>query len=298
VGIGLLFLSYYYVRHFEQLIITRVVQIQPARAGALEEGITVLATVIREEIPIIAPVTGKLEKLATEGQRVRRGAILASLVPVGTGEQTTPSKINLRATQPGIVAYHLDGLEKVLVPGLIDSLEADRVYELAAKANPKEEQVVGNGTAAIKIIANLTPVLLYIQIPTTAVGADWKTGKELTIKIQGAEEGFKARITTLRKDDDKSVIILSLPCHREFWYPRQLTMNLITNRFLGFILPGTSLVKKESKFGVYVLYRNKVQWREVEVLGSVGRQTAVEGLTEGASVIVNPRWVAEGKQLK
>lgn len=83
-----------------------------------------------------------------------------------------------------------------------------------------------------------------------------------------------------------------IPAHLD---QRWLSVRLVTSSCRGMIVPATALVEKNGKTGVYVLFKQRTRWHQVEVVGKVGDKAAVRGLEEGTPVVGNGQAVREGE---
>lgn len=264
-------------------------ELAPAQRGVLEETYPWKVIILREEKSLLAPVAGRLDFLVMEGERVAAGAPLAYLTPLEWGLP----KFEVRAPEPGVVCFHVDGREAAFSPKQAEVL----AWETQAKEVPEvipnvQKEEVSAGGVVCKLIDSLQPVVLWGKVPA-AVGTTWKEGKRLSLRFPGRTTKVEAVVRSLRGEE----AFLELPFFPDLCSYRRLQVELVTASYEGVILPGKAVIWQGDKLGVYLNVKGRVHWVPVEVKGRVREEMVVKGIEAGTLVILNPERAREGMPL-
>ena len=114
-----------------------------------------------ENSMIQSDILGDIKPIKREGIRVAKNQVVLSVVG-NTAENT--SKKDFYAPISGLVSYHIDGYELLKTADDIRGLDFNRMYE-AEKSSTKKTTVTEKGERVAKVIDNLKPVRLYMNVP-------------------------------------------------------------------------------------------------------------------------------------
>ncbi|MDN5361198.1 MAG: hypothetical protein PWP70_245 [Moorella sp. (in: firmicutes)] len=260
--------------------------IQQVDSGTLEDNLPLEVYIAREEQVLTAPATGNLTPVVPEGERVPVGATIARLLPVAAGAHP----VDLKAPYPGQVSYETDGLEGSLQPAKLGNTSYQDLKRLVNLARPVTARgQVREGDPVVRLVNNLAPLRLYAPLKERPAG--WQEGREVTLKVPGSNGDVRARLLRLQDEGNQQAAILEVATWDSNWLlPRQMQVVAVLHRYRGIIIPASALADGPGgKQGVYLLGARELQWQPVEVLGQVGDQVAVQGLTDGSEVVLRPR---------
>ena len=220
-------------------------QLTTVKYGVLEEWKEKKAVVVRSETALAVPGTKKsIRYLVEDGTRIHKGALLLKIESPEidrTGENTN---YKLYAPRAGTVYKETDGLESVLTPSGIKSLNLNSVYDKVSKGIMEHQDKEGD--TVIKIVDNLSPAYLLFPASRNKRGR----GSSLSFRISGSGEVITG--TVLGTHENIMVLKLTL-VPKELMADRLCTIEVITRRASGLVVPASSLVEKNNVSGVYVL---------------------------------------------
>lgn len=247
--------------------------------------------VIRKEEPIKAPVPGELHLLAQDGERLPVGAPLAEIRGVSSRTVYSP--------RAGVLCTHVDGLENLLVPGMINVLDMSAVEKISNSTQTLTGEVDG-GQIIGKVVDNLQPVLIYITINELEefLARSFTKGAVARLIFQGKE--ITGIITEVRAVDNTISLFLEvLKYPEDFVHERQVQLELVTRRLAGFLVSEKAIVFKDGQPGIYVVSKQEVKWQRVSVKDRLNGMVALsdDSLNNNMRYISNPDWAWEGARL-
>lgn len=270
----------------KNLILARQVQVIAAMEGSLDVALETEAWLVNTETVITSGMEGKLEKTVQEGERVRKGSIVARV-----NSQVRGTKVDLTGPISGVVSYNVDGLEGVLTPKNLIEWDLEK-FEGLKPASPAGELVQG-GQGVFKLVDNLLPTYVLFKLPkqgvalalgekvNLALGEQKLSGKVIKISKQGPEAGLAVALSSF------------LP---QSLGQRQIKIGwLDKNPVKGVIIPAPALQQRQGNTGVFVLRDGVVTWQGVEVLAQSPDKICVKGLKAGEALITTPGYVREGQ---
>ncbi len=290
-------------------LVSRLVDVEPAKLGVLEEVVPVEVVLVREEQSVVAPQAGLLKPVVPEGERARKGA-LSALITVNTIETGSGQKDQaVMAPITGIVSYKVDGIEGIATPENIEKLGVARIIDVAltnaskSKPTAADQANVQSGQPIMKIYNNLKPVLFLVDLKQNKLNSELLKKKIVYGRSAADQETISFRVLSETKGQTPQYLVLSSNTFRpEFVHNRLTELKLITNRYQGYILPKSTIVEKNGQKGIYIVYKETVNWQQVTVKGELGDQLAVgpvgtnsTALTANSLVINNPGLVQEGQ---
>ncbi|MFZ5639204.1 MAG: HlyD family efflux transporter periplasmic adaptor subunit [Bacillota bacterium] len=290
------------INYTRDIVMSRLLRVEEARYGVIEDVLPVEGTLIRNEKVLPAPKTGRLKILIPEGERVRVGAVVAQVAAPAMDSQKGETLFNITAPVTGIVSYQTDGLEGVYTPLNLQVLPVSRLRGTEIKPNKLTEGMqVEEGKPVAKIVNNLEPVNILGVIPKEKVPFDMlETGKRVKVRFekdQAAPVYLSVADSSFQGKENLYRLVLN-NYSDSFINPRTVSFELVTKRFEGFIVPADALVAKEDKLGVYIIYKEAVKWKNVQVIGQINDKVAVGGLEPGVSVVQNPQYAREGRPFR
>lgn len=295
-GLLLVLLFYFPVK---KMIIQQFIDYGVTAQGTIAEEMTTTALVIREEKLIKAPAAGQFKPAVNEWSKVPAGQLIGYLAAETTTSDGSGLKIAVRTSLPGLVNYHLDGLEGTVTSELLAKLDMEKLNVLLQtdQASSSPPSSVTNGQPVCKIVDNLIKPFLYLQLPTDFFHTLPKAGDSIAIEIAGGDLR-RAQVRSVKKNAPTLHLVLEVtnPCDQEL-VSRRVSVKVVPNSYHGVILDRSALVSKEGEPGILVPRDGLVRWVKVELAGTVGEQAAVHGIDSGDLYIKNPDWVREGQQI-
>lgn len=285
------------VRFLANRIVARVIEIEQVQWGKLEEVEPVEAWTLRREKLLPVPAGAQLEPVVADGQRVRRGELIARLKQGQLDGAAGAADLTVRAPEPGQVCYHVDGLESVLLPELIETMEPDRLWEALQQELERDKAPPGG----VKLVDNLQnpAFLLHLDFPV-----NWQAGKTV-LKLKGREISLLVKKIRVR-DDQTWAILTALNDTGELAHARKNNLELVEKTYRGYLVPAAALTENAGRQGLYIVYKEIAYFRPVKVKGRVGDLAAVEEevpegktslLGPGARVVVTPALVSNGQRV-
>lgn len=290
-------ITYGYIR---DLVVTRLAKVEQVRHGVIQNTVEGSGILVRSEKVVSAPRTGILKVIIPEGERVRVGEVVAHVIVVSLDSKTGETLFNVIAPVSGIVSYHLDGLENIYSAKNIAELDLAKVETMTGESSqvlPGTQ--VEEGRPLLKIVNNLDPMYLIAS------------ASDLAISEKDIKKSFLISLNSGKKDEVKAVLVeqnfrgkpgrflLSIANYdNRLAVPRNIDFTIVTERFEGYVLPTGAIVTKEDKDGIFTVYKERIKWKEVNVVGKSEGKIVISGVTPDIKVILNPEYVKEGRPFK
>ncbi len=264
------------------------IELAVLKQETLTDQTAVEALVVRSETVVRAPSDGVLQPDTCSGERVSRGTRMGAVLGPSAG---TP----VFAPHAGLVFWNVDGLEEVLQPG---SVLASGSVPVVSPAEPLAEGAVAKGEPLCRVVDNLSPVLLHFNVPPGVLPQSMlKEGERWRVLLNGEES--RGRVTLILTDNGVSRVELALSRYPEtLMQERRVRCAVITREVSGFIVPRAALVLHSGMTGIYLLRKDRIEWRPVRVEAQLGENVQISGeaLTEGGLYVVNPWLAADGRR--
>ncbi len=297
-AIFLIFMTSGYIKSLLASLLVEVVSGQPS---VLEDVTKAEFLVIRNEIALAAPFTGRLEMVRPEGERVARGTVICYLVSEdGTSLEKTKRQ-EFTAPLAGVVSYYIDGYENIYNSQIWPQLDIHQLADLEKRleavnsGDAKEKKVITGGSFFVKVIDNLSPGYLYLEM-VSQLERESKIGDSIEIRLEKLDNLLiRGSITSVVKNGDKLQLLIRIPNLPETYKLRKVQGQIIKKKYRGTVLAEYCLVEKEGNYGVFVYAQGKVQWKGVTVTGRLNKQVVVDGLSAADLVITTPQLVKEGQ---
>lgn len=258
--------------------------------GTLEHVISTQAVVARYEQVYTCPITGRIQVVAKEEERVSEGALIAKIKGEGSSATAEMPEENIYAQKAGIVSYKLDGLEQIITPETISNLKAESVYEQAKNAESKvaaNQQVVPSGTGFVKIVNNLKPVILEFSLSKDAWKGVPETGDVFTFRLAGEIEARSGQaVEVIRNSTGYRILAEVRDWPQQLLTERLVEMEVLVESFEGIVVPQSAIITRDGVQGVYKVTTNRYVFKPVEIIGQVGESAVVSGLEAGDEILL------------
>jgi len=278
--------------------VSKMIRYETAQWKVLEQSAPEVVVMVREEKLIAAPADGEFEPIVLEGEKVAVGRTIGYVKTRAATDKVDSVKIQVKAPMAGLVSYHPDGLEDILKPDLLNSLDIEKISDLLTekKETAFNYTQVEEGKAFCKIVDNLVNPFLYMQYSYEAVGTIEK-GQEMLIRFP---DGITTRATIrdVKKGKNKLVIMAEVLGAPDLdMEKRFITVDVISDHYEGVVIATEALVKEDGEDGVFISKKGICTWIKVEVKGYVGEEAVVTGLDVGSQYIVNSSLVHRGQRI-
>lgn len=292
IVLSILYIVIIQALHFTRL---KMVETSPLDIGELKKTYPAEGILIRDEAVIPSPADGQLVMLVKQGERVRAGQSIAEVKTAGADPGIPEQSALVRATRTGVVIFGVDGLEGVLKPGQPDLFNADKLDfqdEKTVKDSSVESGVkCSKGEPLLKIVDNLAPLVICIR--SRGVSEDVvKKGSNLILTWEGYE--INGRVVEIGNyDGGMQLVVESVKYPPELLEKRKISLQLVADRYFGFVVSSKSLVTRKDQEGLYIMVKERFNWVPVEVKLIQHDSAAVAGESLGAGVryVQNPYWL-------
>lgn len=262
-----------------------------AQTGTITHERKIAATFANQEIPIAAPSSGRVQFMGEDGQRFRRGEVVAKLLPEGADPGTKRENAQsqtILATIGGLFFHQTDGLETIITADNFSSMNLDRL--LAQSANVKIPGAsVQAGEFVGKLVNNLIPTQAFLEL-TSIEGLT--VGK--TMRLTAGEQTVSVKI--LRKSEEPTGVVVLFPHYIDgsATKRRQEVTWIYQSPTSGILVPKSALWTQGEELGVFLWSEGVVQFKKVIVLDQDDGYACVENLTSGIPIVITPRNGLEG----
>ncbi len=205
--------------------------------------------------------------------------------------------LNFAAEYDGVVSYYFDGYEEKLSP---DSMLKSPLWETPKIELSPIKIRNGQKVAAGAQIFKLIELPYYILTRVSSDNKDYLETREDRVimfpeyhtQIAGSVEKVYDKGI---QSSDLLVVLASKQMENPLLIKREVSMEILLSKVNGVSLPKTSRVEKNGEVGVYIVdHDKKAKFLPVRVKVEDGNQFIVEGLKDGALVIVASRDITEG----
>lgn len=250
--------------------------------------------IIRGEETIKAPLSGELQLLVKDGERLRVGAPIARID--GVSEETIVSP------RAGIFCTHLDGLENLLDPGMTDVLDMEAVEKITNRTGVDGSEEVAGGTLIGKVVDNLNPIIIYLRAdqPEDVPAAPFQKGS--VIKLSQSQQEIRGKIISLWNENNSYTMFVQVDDNNypeNFVHQRHQKIDLALERLEGWLVPEGAIAFKDGDPGLYLVEKQTVTFAPVTVEGRLNGMVSVSSkrLSNMVRYVVNPDWASEGIRL-
>ncbi len=261
-----------------------------AAQGEVIDGFWSEALIVRDEEIIQAPISGRVELMVGEGDRLASGIKLAEI-------KSSNQRQKIFNHQAGIVSFAVDGLEKkVNIDNLeqinlsdFDDLNGNYKHLLSGDRIKKEEPLYR--------IVNNFKLFLVVKVPVSQVDR-FRMNELIFIEQRNSDKLYEARIIDIRANLEDTFFFIELEQFIPEWINRRkIELNIIKNIYRGIKIPRKALFSQPSGQGVLkVSGYNKYQFQELVILDGNDDHVIVSGLEIGEEVIINPEDFDYGRE--
>ncbi|MDR3543542.1 MAG: HlyD family efflux transporter periplasmic adaptor subunit [Desulfosporosinus sp.] len=269
----------------------RSIKFAVAQTGTINHERRVAATFANEEIAITAPQSGKIQFVGEDGQRFRRGEVVATLQPEGAApgtKLTSGQNQTILATMGGLFFYQSDGLESIMTSENLNSMDLAKL--LAQTANVKKVgATVQAGEVVGKMVNNLIPTQAFIELESI----DGLTiGK--TLRLIVGNQTLNVKI--LRKSEQPKGVVIQFPHYVDgsAAQRRQDVTWVYLPSTSGVLVPKSALCTQGEELGIFLWSEGVIHFKKVKVLDQDDSQVCIENLPSGIPVVITPRDGLEG----
>ena len=261
-----------------------------AAQGEVIDGFWSEALIVRDEKVIKAPISGRVELLVGEGDRLASGRKLAEI----NSSNQLKKIFNHKA---GIVSFAVDGLEDKINIDNLNQINLDNFNNL--KGN-YEHLISGDRIKkkeALYRIINNFKLFLVVKVPDSQTDR-FRINELIFIEQEKSDELYEARIVDIHSNLEDSFFFIELEQFIPRWTNRRrIELNIIKNIYRGIKIPRKALFNQPSGQGVLkVSGYNKYEFQEVVILDGNDDQVIVSGLEIGEEIITNPEDFDYGRE--
>lgn len=282
------------------MAVVRLARVEQVRAGVIQKTVPAAGILVRSEKLIPAPRSGKLKVLAAEGERVRVGQAVARVLVPSLDSNSGEAVFDVTTPYSGLVSYHLDNLEEVCTPDGIRELDLEKIETI--KSEP-QQVMPGNrveaGKPVLKIVNNLEPLTVIATAPAGQMPK--KGGNQSILLVLGQNERDLCRGTILERNfrgNPDQLLIEIKDYDPGLIVGRRIDFKIVTERYEGYVVPLSAIVRKDGQTGIYTVYKERVRWQQVEVEGTSAGEAVISGVTPDLKVILKPEYVEEGSPFR
>jgi putative membrane fusion protein len=263
-----------------------------AAQGEVIDGFWTDALIVRDEKVIRAPISGQVELLVGEGDRLASGRKLA-VIKSSDWQQKIFNK------KAGIVSFAVDGLEEEVNIANLNQINYSNFEEI--KGN-YEHLLSGNRIKkeeTLYRIINNFKLFLIVQVPKSQTDR-FRINEVIFIAQKNSEKLFKARIFDIRPNLEDTFFLIELDQFIPRWINRRrIEVNIIKNIYRGIKIPRKAVFSQPSGQGVLkVSGYNKYEFQEVVILNGNDEYVIVSGLEIGEKIITNPEDFDYGREVQ
>ncbi|MFW6281500.1 MAG: HlyD family efflux transporter periplasmic adaptor subunit [bacterium] len=261
------------------------IKIFEAKYGEIADDIHTKGLIVRDETLIKTPVSGNVELLQDEGDRVSFGQKI-----IRVGDKT------LYNNSPGIISYARDGLETSLNPVKLNNISVKQYKNF--RRNFKQlvnDKHVNKGDNVYRIINNHK---LYLLIETSREkGEKFNKGELVFVKPEKENiDMIKSKIKNKFLKEDRVLILISLERFIDDWLNiRWINLSLIKNIYRGVILPESAVFQQSEDDGVLIVSSSgRYNFKEVKIENKINNKVIVSGIDRGEKIVSNPEIIEYG----
>lgn len=285
VFILLIIIAIIFVVSFIYLIDNRLVIVN-AQYSEIVDGFFTRGLIVRQEEVRFSPISGKVELIKSEGQRVGYGNKVIKI-----------EDQYLYNNQTGIISYAVDGLEDDLFPGNLENITLTNFDSYSRNYRQLVDgDHIKKGQAIFRIVNNSQ---FYLIVKTDIEEVNRYNINELIfVKPTKLNKGLiDGKIIEKTVNGDSGLLKVKLNIFVKEWLNlRHVDVQFIKNIYRGIVIPRKSIFTSVQGEGVLVYkYDGSFQFKKVKVLEGNEELVIVDGLEIGDRVITNPQAVDYGK---
>lgn len=247
----------------------------------VEESLETEAFVFCDGGVLISPASGKISWLRKEGERVKRGSIVAKV-----GDK------NVSAERSGILLCKVDDFSGIWK---LDDVWAKGVLNFSfGRVNVIEEGTVVKAGSAIGEIRDNLSIKLLLKIRREDFYAKWLERRIIPLSFPHFKKEEESKLLEIKPLGDEMLLLLSLTGWDELVAFRSLNVRLIKRKLIGAIIPINAIIIKDGKTGVYMVRGGRVFFKEIKFRELSSALAITSDLKDGDRIVVEPDRVSEG----
>lgn len=263
-----------------------IIKTEVLKEGSFLKGYNTQAYIFRSEAIIRADSSGSIKMLVSEGDRIGKNRPVAS-----------KNGKNILSPISGLVSFQYDKLENIADPYESSSFNFEEIKLNYAKYDVSGKSDFVKGDVIMKIQDNLDKPKLYLELAIATFKEPLQNGEVLSIKFPDDENIYKVKIVKLKGLGQNALIVLEfLDMPKNF--NRIQDIKIISDEIKALLIPKKALKTNNEKEGIYVVTKGLVNFQEVNIIGEEESFFFTDSLSPNTEIILNPRFVKEGKYLR
>lgn len=276
-----------------QWLLSLFVDIKPLQEDTLVQKVPAGAILIKNEIPVKALISGRVEMIAGDGDRLRLGAPVARIKGI-------KNNVTVYSPRAGLLCTHVDGLEGTLRPeniGVLDIGSIEKI-ETANEIQPDKVRKVEKGFPFCKLVDNLEPLIMYLWLEEESNAGKLKRRERVDLLWEG--ERISGSLLELRGNNGKGLLLKIYRYPEQILHHRKVKVQVIVKELEGYPVPRETLVFRGTQAGIYVIEKQLVTWTPVKIKGHLNGKVILEGngLSENTRYVTNPGRVKQGARVE
>lgn len=252
--------------------------------GTLEQDIFLKGLVVRDEKLILAPGNGVFYPKVSESSRIREGQL------IGSFKKYDGSIENITAENSGLISFQTDSNENDFQIGSYEELNAYELFDINSTYEVVESgDEVSKGSPIARVVNNHKPAIIIIQVEDEILDSiNHEDKNKLKVKLN------ENNITTANISSmiaEQNIIVLEIKRWEDYLLNKRFcNLKAVVAAHSGFIIPSSSLIKREGEFGVFARSSGRFHWTPVEIVYETKDKSVIEGINGSkAEIIINPR---------
>jgi len=200
-------------------------------------------------------------------------------------------KVPIIAPSPGIVSFHVDGLENILDLDAVDVLTIEQFDDLLNTDRQTEPQ---QGTVSTRPLFRIVdPLKWYIACEFSDGPVYFETGHEVSVEILGHQFGeLEGRVYNRINGEDSTLIIVEMRSDVDPFINLRNVRIRISRTIDGIRIPKEAIIQSRGKTGVRTVYQGDSVFVQVKIKAMdekyaiVQKIGDVEGLNIGDQVLI------------
>lgn len=252
-----------------------------AKITKVEESVETTALVFYIESVLKSPASGRLVWLKRDGERVKKGSIVAKV-----GERA------VLAETAGILFHEVDDLANLW--RLDEAWNRGWLnFPLGGSTKVEDGLMVKAGVPIGSIRDNLN-IDLLVRVKREDFVPKWYDDKRVLLVFPSLGEERVAKVLRVKPLDNEILMHFRLVGWDNLPKFRSISVKLVKRRLSGVVIPINAIIIKEGKSGVYLVRGGRVFFKEIKFKELSSAVAITLDLKEGDRVVVEPDRVSEG----
>jgi putative membrane fusion protein len=210
----------------------------------------------------------------------------------------------IRANETGVVSYNIDGLENILKPSRIPSIDINQLERL----NEQKNNDNNNSTSGIKIVDNFECYIAVIFKDEKKL-KEIKVGQLLELRLIDFDEELIPVYVDSITDKGNGIRLVAFRTNQkvdELLKYRKVNIDIVWSDSKGLKIPISSIVYKDGEQGVMAVKTDYAKFKNIEVINKNNEyaivKEALSSYDKGVSlydeIILNGSNIKEGRQIR